>query len=230
MALENGTYISDLVASNPSGSDGKNRGDDHIRLVKACLLATFANFTGAEVAASESDLVKNNWAATDAPGVNDDDTTYTVGSIWVDITNDRIYVCADASTGAAVWKEIGNDQAVEFTSGRAMLFGGTLEAGWTAVSITDRLLMLANTGGTSAGNWTLNMSTTLPAHAHGAGNYSVNRANIATGDTNTNAESAQSGTVSVTGNSGNPNTSPSITVNTSSWRPAHRTVVLATKD
>ena len=33
MALETGTYISDLVATNPVASDAKSQGDDHIRLI-----------------------------------------------------------------------------------------------------------------------------------------------------------------------------------------------------
>lgn len=47
MALESATYISDLVATNPTGSDQKSSLDDHARLIKSTLLATFPNVTGA---------------------------------------------------------------------------------------------------------------------------------------------------------------------------------------
>ena len=48
MALESATYISDLVATNPVGAtDTKAFGDDHLRLIKSTLLATFPNITGA---------------------------------------------------------------------------------------------------------------------------------------------------------------------------------------
>lgn len=48
MGLETGTYISDLVATNPVGAvDPKSQGDDHIRLIKSVLKNTFPNFTGA---------------------------------------------------------------------------------------------------------------------------------------------------------------------------------------
>lgn len=47
MALETGTYISDLVVTNPTASDPKSQGDDHLRLVKATVKTTFANITGA---------------------------------------------------------------------------------------------------------------------------------------------------------------------------------------
>lgn len=47
MGLETGTYISDLNASNPASGDAKSEGDDHIRLVKSTIKATFPNITGA---------------------------------------------------------------------------------------------------------------------------------------------------------------------------------------
>lgn len=46
MALENGTYISDLVSTNPTSSDPKSQGDDHLRLIKSTVKATFPNVTG----------------------------------------------------------------------------------------------------------------------------------------------------------------------------------------
>jgi hypothetical protein len=47
MALEIGTYISDLVSANPVGSDAKSTADDHLRLMKSCIKATFPSVTGA---------------------------------------------------------------------------------------------------------------------------------------------------------------------------------------
>jgi hypothetical protein len=48
VALESATYISDLVATNPVGAtDTKATLDDHIRLVKSTVQATFPNITGA---------------------------------------------------------------------------------------------------------------------------------------------------------------------------------------
>ena len=46
MALETGTYISDLNDSNPASGDPKSQGDDHIRLIKETLLDTFPLVTG----------------------------------------------------------------------------------------------------------------------------------------------------------------------------------------
>ena len=43
MGLETGTYVSDLVTANPPTTDSKQQGDDHIRLLKSVLQATFPN-------------------------------------------------------------------------------------------------------------------------------------------------------------------------------------------
>jgi len=47
--------------------------------------------------------------ATTAPTATDDeDSDYAVGSQWIDTTNDRAYVCVDATATSAVWLYIGN--------------------------------------------------------------------------------------------------------------------------
>ncbi len=43
MPLETGTRIEDLVPSNPLGTDPKAQGDDHIRLIKACVQGSLPN-------------------------------------------------------------------------------------------------------------------------------------------------------------------------------------------
>jgi hypothetical protein len=55
MPLETATYIDDLVATNPAASDGLSQADDHMRLIKATLLATFPAISGA-VAATHTEL------------------------------------------------------------------------------------------------------------------------------------------------------------------------------
>lgn len=53
MGLETGTYISDLVNTNPTSSDPKSQGDDHLRLIKATILTTFPNINGAMTSTEE---------------------------------------------------------------------------------------------------------------------------------------------------------------------------------
>lgn len=47
MGLETGTYIDSLNSSNPGATDSVAQGDDHIRLIKSTVKATFPNLTGA---------------------------------------------------------------------------------------------------------------------------------------------------------------------------------------
>lgn len=50
--------------------------------------------------------LKVNLIAVIPPAASNDNTEgYAVGSRWVDLVTDRSYICLDASTAAAVWKE-----------------------------------------------------------------------------------------------------------------------------
>ena len=55
MALEVGTYLDDLVNTNPASTDGIGQADDHIRLIKKVLKNTFPNITG-PVLGSQAEL------------------------------------------------------------------------------------------------------------------------------------------------------------------------------
>lgn len=55
MPLETATLINDLVNTNPAATDGIVQGDDHIRLLKTTLKATFPNIT-APVTATAAQL------------------------------------------------------------------------------------------------------------------------------------------------------------------------------
>ena len=47
MALESGSYINSLNSNNPVATDALAQADDHIRLIKATIKASFPNITGA---------------------------------------------------------------------------------------------------------------------------------------------------------------------------------------
>lgn len=49
MPLESGSYLSDLVITNPTSGDPKSQGDDHLRLIKTTLRVSFSGFLGAVV-------------------------------------------------------------------------------------------------------------------------------------------------------------------------------------
>jgi hypothetical protein len=67
MGLEAGSYIKDLVPTNPQGTDPKSQGDDHLRLIKTVLATQFSGFTeGIPITVSESEI--NSREAVSAPG------------------------------------------------------------------------------------------------------------------------------------------------------------------
>ncbi len=59
-----------------------------------------------QVKSGTGSVIKTNHAGTTAPTATDDSGSgYAVGSRWIDTTNDKEYVCLDATTSAAVWTE-----------------------------------------------------------------------------------------------------------------------------
>ena len=59
-----------------------------------------------KISGGSTSAVKLKLDATSAPTVNNDVSEgYIVGSRWVDVTNDKEYVCLDNTDGAAVWTE-----------------------------------------------------------------------------------------------------------------------------
>jgi hypothetical protein len=116
--LETASYISDLVTSNPAASDGMNNADDHMRLIKSAVKATFPSITGA-VTATHTDL--NNAAAFLAGTVVCKVPLGTVGApsysfigdldtgFWSPGANQ-----ISGSVGGVRWFTVGSDKAVTF--------------------------------------------------------------------------------------------------------------------
>ena len=66
------------------------------------------NVTAAQIGLGDVSNLKAKLDATSAPNNNDDfNDGFSVGSVWIDVSGDRAYICADASVGAAVWRQIG---------------------------------------------------------------------------------------------------------------------------
>jgi hypothetical protein len=61
MALESANYVNGLVSANPPSGDPVTQADDHLRLIKAALLATFPNLSGP---VTGTPLQLNSWVPT----------------------------------------------------------------------------------------------------------------------------------------------------------------------
>jgi hypothetical protein len=76
-----------------------------LRLIVGDISGTETAVDGADVRVTKAQ--RNNYIATTDPAVTDDDADgYTVGSSWLNTTTRHLWVCMDASTGAAVWDDI----------------------------------------------------------------------------------------------------------------------------
>ena len=91
MGLETGTYVNDLNTANPTSTDPKSQGDDHLRLIKSVLRNTFAGFPGLVVA-----------IGTEAQGATANDYILTVAPAPAAYTASffAVFKATHANTGA----------------------------------------------------------------------------------------------------------------------------------
>lgn len=137
MALETGTYINDLVVTNPVSGDPKSQGDDHFRLLKSTIKNTFPNVTGevtpTQVEINRLDGITGPAAAKDGEtftGTNDftgavitvpNQSAGTSGSFAANVD----YVNA-TSTSAALPGQTGNDDKIMTTDGTTANWSDTI--------------------------------------------------------------------------------------------------------
>ena len=84
MALESATYVSGLVATNPSGSDSISQGDDHLRLIKTVLKNTLPN---------ADEAINGIHTSASAPSPT------TAGLIWFDTTTNLVKIRNEGDSG-----------------------------------------------------------------------------------------------------------------------------------
>jgi len=91
--------------------------DTEFRVVKSTDSTSKMDFDMSKVATATTttfimpngdvEFAKTKLDATAAPTVNNDvDEDYEPGSIWVDLTGDKAYLCVDNTDGAAIWREM----------------------------------------------------------------------------------------------------------------------------
>ena len=108
-----------------------------------------------------TDNAKRNVTTTD-PGVSDDDSAnYSPGSLWVNTTDDRAWICLDASTGAAIWLQVGSGSG-----------GGAIEDLYTQ-TFED-----FDPADNSTGNNATAMSGAVSGHGGTTGTIATNTTNV----------------------------------------------------
>ncbi len=97
---------------------------------------TITGLTNSDVGLSNVQNTKVKLDATAAPlSTNDSGSGYSVGSRWIDVTNDKEYVCLDATSSAAVWAETTIAGITESFSGVDTIGGVEITSGWTDIPL-----------------------------------------------------------------------------------------------
>lgn len=83
----------------------------------------------------DANLPKKNLSASAAPTTADDvNSDYSVGSVWIDTTNDNAYICVDATAAAAVWK---STNLTELLDDLTPQLGGNLDTNTKNIQFGD---------------------------------------------------------------------------------------------
>lgn len=138
MGLETGTFISDLVDTNPVAGDNVSQGDDHLRLIKDVVQNTFPN-------ADQAFYTSEDFADVASAG------TCAIGgaaSLAVNITGTTT-ITSFGTIGAGIWR------FVKFAAALTLTHNGTslvLPGGANITTAAGDTLIAFSRG---AGNWTV---------------------------------------------------------------------------
>jgi len=179
MALESASYISQLVAANPPGTDPISQGDDHIRMIKDVLKTQFSGLVGTTaVTASEAEM-----------NLVDGCTATTTELNYLDITTlgtseSSKVVTADANGDVTIADGAYDFDVASHDGTNGLLLGGTL----VTATATELNLIDGYTGTTAELNYndvtavgTVEASKTVTADGSGVVNhadYVVQRPNF----------------------------------------------------
>lgn len=187
MALESGTFIDSLNASNPVATDGLAQADDHMRLIKSTILASFPGITGAvnathteinTVADGDTSATSTTLVDADRVPVNDDGTmvqvalsdfkTYMNSNITT--INGLTYPTADGNSGEFMTTDgagtLSFAPVVSFLSGMILPYAGTTApSGWlfcygqdvSRTTYADLFTAIGTTYGTGDGSSTFTL-------------------------------------------------------------------------
>jgi len=163
MALESTTYIDGLVITNPTGTDPRSQGDDHIRLVKSTIRSTFPNVSGAMTAThTELNLIDGYTGTTaelnynDVPTLGTVEASRTVTADAVGTTTNLktkkqteiVNVVGTVSGATAINFALGNVATAVLASGGSFTISNAPTSG-----IYGKFKLILTNGGTVADPW-----------------------------------------------------------------------------
>lgn len=175
LIISGGTGIETAVSASDTVSVGISAGgvgttelaDDAVTIAK---ILDVAVGHGGEIFSNGVDslyTMKSNLSATRAPTANDDgpSLSYSVGSLWIDTTNNNIYRCIDNSGLAAVWAHLNQSSGGRFVGELFYYAGNTAPANTmfcdgSAISRTtyaDLFAVIGTKYGTGDGSTTFNL-------------------------------------------------------------------------
>lgn len=173
MGLETGNYISDLVITNPIGTDDRSQGDDHLRLIKKVLKQTFPNINGAVT------LTDEQINATAAEGALVPVGVIMMWSGTIATIPAGFKLCNGVGT-------ISNGSAVPNLVSRFIIGSGTTSGGTYDVGDTGGSSNIVVSGSTAGHALTLSQipahSHTVPVNTNSSGGYAYVDGNDADGD------------------------------------------------
>jgi len=139
MAKETASYISQLVATNPTATDSVSVGDDHLRMIKDVLKNQFSGLSGTTaVTASETEL---NYLDIATLGTSADSKALTQNSGVVTIAGD---VVVSGTTPKVTIGDAGSDDVMVAFDGNALDFHIALDD-----SVDDLVIGTGTTAGTA---------------------------------------------------------------------------------
>ena len=163
MALESTTYIDGLVITNPTGTDPRSQGDDHIRLVKSTIRSTFPNVSGAMTAThTELNLIDGYTGTTaelnynDVPTLGTVEASKTVTADAVGTTTNLktkkqteiVNAIGTVSTATAIDFALGNVATAVLASGGSFTISNAPTSG-----VYGKFKFILTNGGTVADPW-----------------------------------------------------------------------------
>ena len=190
MALETGTYIDSLNASNPAATDALSQADDHLRLIKSTVKATFPNVSGAVTAThTELNIVDGLTASTSEINLlNGLTASPSELNILDGVTSTAAEInLLDGSTAGTVVasKAIVADSNKDITGGRNITITGEIDAATLDISGNGDIDGTLDVGVLDLGNWTIDqVGTDLRFLYDGTAKFKITSAGVitATGD------------------------------------------------